>query len=181
MTLPKKPFLPRFQNKTWEAIALPAGFIVLLLIVILLGIFLPKLTKKPGSNNSEKLNYYTKPTAIKVNGKNQGVPARVRQISPKSLYEAILNKEDLQLVQIIKDDEWKKPHIKGSIFVVGKSLSKSTYGLDPAIKHVFISDDGLDSAVAIDTLITYGFSRETNLNLEGGLDAWEKGGYPLEK
>jgi rhodanese-related sulfurtransferase len=90
-------------------------------------------------------------------------------------------KEKITLVQVVDGEGWNYPHIQGAEIINKKHFETSSASLDPQKTNIFISKDGYDSAVSITKLINFGFAREKNLNLEGGLDSWRARGYSVEK
>jgi rhodanese-related sulfurtransferase len=179
MSLPKtvsvKTSLP---GKKIDGLILPALVIFVVAGILVAGFLIRQQKDKPKSSRDTSL--YTEPTTIKNSeGKTVGVPARVQQISPEALKAQIEAKEEIVILHIYEGEEWQEPHIKGTLFYK-KSDLKFSPALSPEKKYVFVSKDGYEGALALHNFIQHGFPWEKNFNLEGGLEAWKKKGYPLE-
>lgn len=167
-------------NKQNLRLLLLVGGVVLVLILILLySILSPQLTTK--KNPVSKLDP-TKTTKIVVNRKEVEVAPRVEQIKPELLKSLIDQKEALVIVQIMSATEWQKGHLAGSEFIPLSTILNYAPNLDKNSKTVLISKDGVDGATAAEKMIYgWGFYRQITFNLEGGLNAWQKKGYKVEK
>jgi rhodanese-related sulfurtransferase len=180
MSLPASPDKKFFQKKSLEALILPAVVIVFLVGVLIASVVIPQKKEKRGSSEERNIASYTDRQKVESEGKLIEVTPKVLQISPETLKQLLEAKEDLKLIQVIqKGDEWKEPHIKGTTFMLSSAFDSGA-NLERSQSHIFISKDGFDSAVAIDKIVNQGYLRESNRNLEGGLEAWKKKGFPLE-
>ncbi len=180
MSLPALSSKTFFQRKNLEALALPAFVSLFLIIVLIVSIVIPQKKQEKDSDNKKELSEYTKREKVESEGKTIEVTPRVLQITPENLKQSIEAKENIKLIQVItKGDEWKESHIKGTIFMLTSAFD-SAPSIEREGSHIFISSDGYESAVAIDKIVNQGFPRDRNYNLEGGLEAWKKKGFPLE-
>ncbi len=169
-----------FQKRNLEALLLPTIVVILLLGILSIGVFVSFQDDGKTNEDKKNLSYYTEKRKVSSKGKTIEVDPRVLQISPKDLSQELSKEEPIKVVTIIKNiSEQNKPHIKGTIFML-ESMFESTPGLNPEDSHVFISEDGYDSAVVIEKFVGGFFPPEKNRNLEGGLKAWKKEGLPLE-
>lgn len=175
---PAKTFLKR---KNIESIILPLVILGVLFGILFIGILLPKKkeTKKPEKNIVDIL---TQTNTIKNSkGETITVPPAVLQKSPQEVNDALESKEEIIIVQLLNQEGYNSAHIKGAIFIPENNNPATTYNLNFNNKHIFVSQDGVASAVLISKLVNLGLPRENNYNLEGGLKAWKEKGFPLEQ
>lgn len=163
---------------------LPLLGIILTVVLVLLGILAYSLLGmgQPKPNQKTKTEDPTAPTTIIHKGKTIAVSPKVEQIKPE-LVKAILDrKEALTIIQVMEAAEWQQGHILDSQFIPLKTLLESSPSFDKNSKILLVSKDGSDGALAAEKLIyDWGYFRQTTFNLEGGLDAWKKKGFPVEK
>lgn len=181
MTLPKIKEFPNFlKGKHPESFLLPAIVVIILVGIIAVGFLIPK-KNKADEERRKQLELYTTRQQVEVQeGKTISVPEKILQISPEKLYSDLNTQTQLNIIQVaVEDKDWQEPHIKNSLIIRSSSFDGGV-GLDREKSYIFVSSDGLDSALAINKLLNQGFSREKNLNLEGGLKAWKAKGLPLE-
>lgn len=179
MSLPKTISSNGFFNRQKvESLLLPVLVVLILVSIITAGFLIPK--KKEEKAGKRDTSAFTGSNKVEVEkGKVIEVAPKVKQISPETLYDSIISKKDIVIVQVFSGDEWQEPHIKGSVFI-NKSEFDYSPNLDQTKNYVFVSSDGYDSAEAISKLINLGFPYDKNVNLEGGLEAWKEKGYELE-
>src|SRR3989344_3453675 len=180
MSLPETAKSSGFLNpKKIESLILPGLIVIILTGVIIAGFLIPKRNEED-KEKREDASIYTEAASVKTaEGKTVGVSAAVQQISAEDLRTQLEAKVEILVVQITEKDEWKEPHIKGTIFYPKTNFASSP-SLDPKKSHVFVSEDGYEGILALNSILKYGFPRDKNFNLEGGLQAWKKKGYPLE-
>jgi rhodanese-related sulfurtransferase/TusA-related sulfurtransferase len=113
------------------------------------------------------------------------VESRIESVSPGEIAEEVASGGVLML-DIREPGEWREGHIPGAVNIPQRWLeSKVDPGspsFDPRIrldKPLCINcATGGRSALATATLIDMGY--EKAINLEGGFEAWEAAGYPVE-
>lgn len=123
------------------------------------------------------IGVFTEPNKVEVQkGKVIEVAPQVKQISAAELHTALAGGEDLTVIQVFTGDEWREPHIKGTVFIRSSEFDYAP-NLDKEKSYVYVSSDGYDSAEAIAKLVRFGFSVDKNVNLDGGLAAWKEKGF----
>ncbi len=175
--------LKKFVNQARLSpnLTIPAAIAVFIIIILVLSLVLPKARPKQ-PQDKRNIDQYTKATTVTTaDGKTQGVPQLVMEVTPEQLKNTIDTKQKVTLVEVVAGAGWNYPHIKGAILVPLKNFDYSTSSLDPSGTHILVSDDGYDGAVALTKLLSFGFPREKNFNLQGGLKAWKAKGYPVEQ
>lgn len=177
MTLPKiENFQRLIKAKNPESFILPGLVVLILSGVIIAGFLIPKKNKEKTSRDT---SVYTVSNKVEVEkGKFIEVAPRVKQISPESLHASLAAKENIVLIHIYKDENWQEPHINGSTLIRDSEFNQAPF-LDKEKNYVYVSTDGYDSAKTLSKILTYGFSYDKNVNLEGGTKAWKEKGYEL--
>lgn len=179
MSLPKTPIPSTFlKKKNIESIVLPLAILAVFLGILFIGAILPK--PKPTSKSTTKTTNVTKPTTITSVGKSITVPPEVKQVSPEQA-KSYLESGNFQAIHVSDGDDFSEPHLKNSLFVFAKKPVTSIGDLNPEKNYIFVSSDGILAANTLAKLISLGLARDKSFNLEGGLEAWEKKGYPVEK
>lgn len=95
-------------------------------------------------------------------------------------FNAAIQKEGVQILDVRTADEYKSGHIKNALqanWINKTEFKERTASLDP-LKTVFIYClSGGRSAAAADALRSQGY---TVINLDGGINAWKSSGIALE-
>lgn len=91
----------------------------------------------------------------------------------------MVEKGGAQFVDTRTASEHAGGHAPGTTLIPHMSVLERTAELDPARDIVFICQKGQRSALACEFAASAGFTRL--FNVEGGHDAWEAAGYPMEK
>ncbi len=95
-------------------------------------------------------------------------PARVKEI---------LDAGEAQLVDVREDYEWEAGRIAGAVHIELEHLASRADELPKDKPVIFQCRVGRRSALATDAFRAVGFDA---YNMRGGIDAWAKGGLPLE-
>ncbi len=161
-------------------LALSVVFLAVLTALFLL--FIRDETDLPLTEREKQAEKLLKPTSITAEGKTIQIAPKVEEITPEELNNWLLQKKSLKIVHVATAQEWQESHLKGSIFLTLESLSSPSVSLKQNENLVLISKDGVDSVLAADKLISnFAFNQAKVRSLKGGLDAWEKAGYEVEK
>jgi hydroxyacylglutathione hydrolase len=86
----------------------------------------------------------------------------------------------VQIVDVREESEWRTSHIPGSLFAPYHDLDALPDGLDPQRPVAAICASGQRSGVAASLLASLG-AREVLHVVDGGVPAWERAGYPIER
>lgn len=137
---------------------------------------------QPMSEKQKTAISLTNPTSTTINGKLVSVPPKVRLISAADLNLYLQRKENIKIVQISSASEWQAGHIAGSIFIPAASFDKNPVLNNDQENLALVSKDSLDAILVAEKLVdNYGFDRNKTLVLQGGLLAWQKAGFPIQK
>jgi rhodanese-related sulfurtransferase/TusA-related sulfurtransferase len=120
-----------------------------------------------------------------VNGSVDEAESRIRSVSPDEIAEEVASGEVLTL-DIREPEEWREGHIPGAVNIPDRWLESKVDPGSPSFdarirldKPLYINcATGRRSALATATLNDMGY--EKAINLEGGFQAWEAAGYPVE-
>ncbi len=94
----------------------------------------------------------------------------------------LIEKEKAPLVDVRTPREYASGHISGSILIPVDTLYDRIEELPKNEKLVFICEVGQRSALACEIAAAMGLAEDVQLyNVEGGIEAWIKQGYPVEK
>ena len=106
---------------------------------------------------------------------------RIDEISPDKLREKLESGEDVVLLDVREQDEWRKSHISNADY-----LGKGVIERDIEEKHPDMDEDivlycggGYRSALAADNIQKMGYRNVKSL--AGGFGSWTEAGYPIEK
>ena len=91
----------------------------------------------------------------------------------------MIDKGGVQTVDVRQPNEYKEGHIAGTALITLDALMKRSGELSEDDPIIFICGVGERSAVACEIAAAVG--REKIYNMQGGMDAWAKKGYPVEK
>src|SRR3954454_2077111 len=86
----------------------------------------------------------------------------------------------VQIVDVRERDEWEAGHIPGSVFAPYHSIRELPDGVDPASPVAVICASGQRAAVGASLVQRYG-AREVLHVVDGGVPAWGRAGYPLQR
>lgn len=173
--------LRSFISFRHNTIVLASILVVTVLLIGVVGFYGWNAIKEKSSK--EGYNDPTKPTKISYQGKEISVPPRVLTIAPEELDRQIQRKENINIIQIANPSEWRQGHVPGSTYIPKESFSSTPPStLSREGNLVLVSSDGRDSALIADRLVfSFGFNRNKVYSLDGGLQAWKKAGYKIEK
>jgi hydroxyacylglutathione hydrolase len=91
---------------------------------------------------------------------------------------AQLQCQNVQLIDVRDDSEWRNGHIKGAVHIPYHGVPKRAKELDPAVPTLTICASGGRSAVAASIFEREGFGSVSNVT--GGMSAWTHAGFPVE-
>lgn len=83
---------------------------------------------------------------------------------------------DLVVLDVREDDEWSAGHIDGAVHIPLADLPARASELDPAVRTVVVCHMGGRSSQATAWLRGRGHDV---VNLDGGMDAWQRAGRPV--
>ena len=101
-----------------------------------------------------------------------------RRIQPDEAKQ-LIDAGGVQLVDVREAWEYANNHIPNSALKPLKSIIASPGGQISGDNIIFICEVGQRSAVAAEVAASLGI--ENMYNLEGGMTAWRRSGYPVEK
>ena len=87
--------------------------------------------------------------------------------------------DELQVLDVQRDDEWQSGHIPGAQHSFVPFLEKELSKLDRDRPVAVYCGSGYRSSIAVSFLKQYGF--EQIKNVLGSMSAWKTAGYPLER
>lgn len=85
-------------------------------------------------------------------------------------------REDLEIVDVREDAEWKEGRIEGAVHIPLAELEERIGELDGARPVVTVCRSGQRSLRAADLLGDLGYRAES---MEGGMQAWQDAGLPI--
>ncbi len=85
---------------------------------------------------------------------------------------------NVQLVDVTEPREYEQRHLPGAINISVHYVYPRRDELSPDRDIVFVCPVGVRSALACEMAAAAGFTRL--YNMEGGIEAWIKAGYPIE-
>jgi rhodanese-related sulfurtransferase len=85
---------------------------------------------------------------------------------------------DVQLVDVAEPREYELRHLPGAVNISVHYVYPRRDELSPDRDIVFVCPIGVRSALACEMAAAAGFTRL--YNMEGGIEAWVKAGYPIE-
>ena len=91
----------------------------------------------------------------------------------------IESNEDIFILDVRRENEWVEGRIKGSKRIYLGLLEKKTDELPRDVPIVVVCKTGNRSSFGTSILLRAGF--EQVYNCLGGIEAWTKSGFPLEK
>ena len=104
----------------------------------------------------------------------------IRLISPETLQQRLSGKGAKPLVVDVREvEEYQSGHIAGARLAPLAKVEEGLAGVPRDRELVLVCRSGRRSAKAYELLAERGFTRLWNL--EGGMLAWEKLGYPVTK
>jgi rhodanese-related sulfurtransferase len=107
----------------------------------------------------------------------RGEASAITQLSVADLQRKLAANESLQLIDVRSAEEYQHDgHIVGAKLIPLPALAQRLGEIDRAQAVVLICRSGNRSQVAADLLAGQGFS--TVSNLQGGMSAWRRAGYP---
>lgn len=106
--------------------------------------------------------------------------AEIATITAEDLHTRLTANEAKPLVVDVREPaEFEEIHIDGALLAPLASVAKHLENVDKHREIVLVCRSGRRSAQAYRTLTTLGFT--SMKNMEGGMLAWEKAGYPVVK
>jgi hydroxyacylglutathione hydrolase len=103
----------------------------------------------------------------------------VRLISVQDLRQRIISQNDVAIIDVRRRSEWEEGHIEGSMHFYLGHLEKNVSRLSKQKPVVVICKTGNRSSLGASILLRKGFDKV--YNCLGGIDAWNKSGFPLTK
>lgn len=110
---------------------------------------------------------------------------RIKSVSPDEIAEEVASGEAL-VIDVRRPEEWRKRRIPGAINiphgVMGPKANPDTPFFDPRIRpdRPLCINCATGKRSALVTAILNDMGYEKAINLEGGFEAWEAAGYPVE-
>ena len=102
--------------------------------------------------------------------------SRVREITVAAVKEKLARKDDVELVDVREESEWKAEHVAGARYlgrgVLERDVEKAIP--DPNREIVLYCGGGFRSALAADNLQKMGYRRV--LSMAGGFRDWKQAG-----
>ncbi len=105
--------------------------------------------------------------------------AEVHLISVQDLRRRIISKDDIAIIDVRRRSEWDEGHIEGSMHFYLGHLEKNADKLIKQKPVVVICKTGNRSSFGASILLRKGFNEV--YNCLGGIEAWNKSGFPLTK
>ncbi len=110
----------------------------------------------------------------------EGLPvSRANLITVHDLKKWIDSEERIMIVDVRRQSEWDEGHIEGAVHIYLGHLGKEADTLPRDVPVVVICKTGNRSGFGASVLLRAGF--EGVYNCLGGIDAWQRSGYPLVK
>ena len=113
---------------------------------------------------------------------NKLVRSGIYKEVPSNEYEALLNEENINIIDVRTKSEFKKSHIKGAInasYFSGNFLEiVSSYNLDTNKVTLIYCETQHRSPAAAKRLTKKGF--KNIVDLQKGMSSWRKQGFPYE-
>ena len=103
----------------------------------------------------------------------------VRLMSVQDLRQRIISQDDIAIIDVRRRSEWDEGHIEGSVHYYLGHLEKNVDKLSKQKPIVVICKTGNRSSFGASILLRKGFGKVHNCL--GGIDAWNKSGFPLTK
>ncbi len=111
---------------------------------------------------------------------NEGLPiGQLELITVQRLKRRLESKEDITIVDVRRQNEWDDGHIGGSMHIYLGRLPTRIEEIPKNRPITVICKTGNRSSFGASVLLRAGF--EDVQNCLGGIDAWRRSGYPLEK
>lgn len=101
------------------------------------------------------------------------------EISVNQLYAKIKSGEPLNLIDVREFPEFAAGRPPGARLIPLKEIDRRGAEIDPTLPTYVLCRTGRRSAEAREKLLSLGFGEVRNV--AGGVIAWQKAGYPLEK
>ncbi|MFL5826212.1 MAG: rhodanese-like domain-containing protein [Thermoleophilaceae bacterium] len=104
----------------------------------------------------------------------------VERVGVDDLRARMESGEDVQILDVREEPEWREKHIPGSLLVPYHDIHAVPEGLDPSRPVAAICSSGQRSGVAASLLKRYGVGDVWHV-VNGGVGTWERAGYPIER
>ena len=104
----------------------------------------------------------------------------VERIARMTVPELAERRDQLQVLDVREEAEWRRGHIPGSVFIPYHDIRELPEGVDPTRPVAAICGSGERSAVAASLLEHHG-AREVIHVVDGGVPLWERLGHALER
>lgn len=108
----------------------------------------------------------------------------LHQATPPEIHDRLERGEDLLVVDVRGDDEWRSGHVAGALHLFGGTLEENLDALRAAAGQgngdrpiALVCGGGYRSTVAASVLARHGFSSLANVT--GGMTAWQAAGLPV--
>jgi rhodanese-related sulfurtransferase len=113
--------------------------------------------------------------------RQEGRPARqIERTAIGELPAQLSAQPEIQLLDVREQVEWDEGHIRGSVFTPWHDIRGIPGELDPARPVAVLCASGQRAGVAASLLAREGAGRVIHV-VDGGVPAWERLGYPVER
>jgi rhodanese-related sulfurtransferase len=102
--------------------------------------------------------------------------ASIKRLNVDELHEL----SDVQIVDVREQDEWEAGHIPGSIFAPYHSIRGIPDGIDPSEPVAVICASGQRAVVGASLIQRFGVHGVIHI-VDGGVPAWGRAGYPIQR
>jgi rhodanese-related sulfurtransferase len=102
--------------------------------------------------------------------------ASIKRLNVDELHEL----SDVQIVDVRERDEWDAGHIPGSIFAPYHSIRGIPDGIDPSEPVAVICASGQRAVVGASLIQRFGVHGVIHI-VDGGVPAWGRAGYPIQR
>lgn len=105
--------------------------------------------------------------------------SRVAQVSPSDLYSRLQEGEEITVLDVRTDAEWKEGHIEGAVHIFGGFFREHLDRVPEDNALAIICGSGYRSTVAASILEQHGFGNL--MNVTGGMQAWAQASLPVTR
>jgi hydroxyacylglutathione hydrolase len=113
--------------------------------------------------------------------RQEGRPAqRIERTAVGDLPSRLSARSETQLLDVREQAEWDEGHIPGSVFCPWHDIRGIPGGLDPERPIAVVCASGQRAGVGASLLALHGAAQVIHV-VDGGLPAWERLGYPVER
>lgn len=105
--------------------------------------------------------------------------SHLSDLTPRELNSRLRNGDALRVIDVREYPEYAAARIEGARLIPSAEIAKRAQELDRDEPLVVVCRSGRRSAMALENLRKIGFNNA--VQLEGGMDAWEKEGLPTTR